>query len=503
MNTTPLWFDTADVPSFPAISENITVDVLVVGGGLTGITTAYLMKKAGLSVALLERSEIAKVDTGHTTAHLTNVTDTRLSELVKEFGRDDAAGAWDANAAGLEQIAQIVAEEGIECEFTRVPGYLHVPTNGGTRDERPSLREDANYAQEFGFDATFMDSVPFMGTPGVRFANQAKFHPRKYLAKLVKLISGKGSHVFENTEASEFDAEKHRAKANGYWINYEKVVLATHNPLLGESGVTGATLFQTKLALYSSFVVGAKIPRGAVPIASYWDTNDPYYYLRVERGDDDSDYVIYGGEDEKTGQESNTETSFRKLTESLKGLIAEAEIDHRWTGQVIETNDGLPFIGPNAERQFIATGFSGNGMTFGTLSAMMARDWATGVKNPWAELLDPQRKKIKGGTLDYLRENKDYPYYLIKGRFGGTDGDSVRALKPGEGKILKLKSKKVAAYRDEKGKVTKRSAICTHMGCIVKWNNADSTWDCPCHGSRFEPNGKVRSGPAEAALGPA
>ena len=502
MNTTPFWFDTAKLPSFPAISKNVTVDVLVVGGGLAGITAAYLMKKAGLSIALIERGEIARVDTGHTTAHLTNVTDMRLSELVKEFGRDDAAAAWDANAAGLDQIAEIVANESIECEFSRVPGYLHVPKTGGTRDERPSLREDADYAQEFGFDATYLDSVPFMGTPGVRFANQAKFHPLKYLAKLASLIPGDGLHAFENSEASEFDAKKHRAKANGHWITYDRVVLATHNPLVGESGVSGTTLFQTKLALYSSFVVGAKIPRGTVPIASYWDTNDPYYYLRVERYDD-FDYAIYGGEDGKTGQATNTETCFSELTESLRGLIPETEIDHRWTGQVIETNDGLPFIGPNSERQFIATGFSGNGMTFGTLSAMMARDWATGVKNPWAELLDPHRKKIKGGTLDYLRENKDYPYYLIKGRFGGTEGNSVRALKPGEGKILKLKGKKVAAYRDGEGKVTKRSAVCPHMGCIVKWNAADLTWDCPCHGSRFEPDGKVRSGPAEAPLSPA
>jgi Rieske Fe-S protein len=167
---------------------------------------------------------------------------------------------------------------------------------------------------------------------------------------------------------------------------------------------------------------------------------------------------------------------------------------------VIETNDGLPFIGENAEGQFIGTGFSGNGMTYGTVTAMMARDWATGAKNPWSELFDVDRKKIKGGAWDYLRENKDYPYYLIKSRFAEAEADSVRALKPGEGKILKLKGEKVAAYRDADGKVIKHSAVCTHLGCIVRWNQAEATWDCPCHGSRFDPAGKVISGPAEAPL---
>jgi glycine/D-amino acid oxidase-like deaminating enzyme/nitrite reductase/ring-hydroxylating ferredoxin subunit len=501
VNTTPYWFDTAQIRNFPSVTEDLNVDVLVVGAGITGITAAYLLKREGLTVALIDRDGIAMIDTGHTTAHLTHVTDTRLSELVKEFGRDGAQAAWDANAAGIDQIEEIVRNEAIDCEFTRVPGYLHAPTNGGTRDERPSLREDADYATEFGFDATFIESIPFMNTPGVRFANQGKIHPRKYLAKLVALIPGGGSHVFEKSDASEFDADGHRAKVNGHWISYGRVVLATHNPVLGEAAVTTMTLFQTKLAPYSTYAMGAKIPRGSVPIACYWDTNDPYYYLRVEHYDD-YDYAIYGGEDEKTGQIANTERSFNQLEAAFKGLIAEAQIDHRWTGQVIETNDGLPFIGPNTDRQFISTGYTGNGTTFGTLGAMMARDWAVGVNNPWAKLFDPHRKKIKGGTLEYILENKDYPYYLIKGRFDRAEGKSLDAVKPGEGKILKLDGKKCAVFRDADGNVTKLSAVCTHMGCIVKWNDADATWDCPCHGSRFEPTGKPRSGPAEAPLNP-
>jgi glycine/D-amino acid oxidase-like deaminating enzyme/nitrite reductase/ring-hydroxylating ferredoxin subunit len=499
VNTTPYWLDTAKIKTFPALSADVTVDVLVVGGGITGLTTAYLLKEAGITVAVAERTQLAMIDTGHTTAHLTHVTDLRLSEMVKNFGKDHAQAAWDAGAAAIDQIEELVRKEKIECEFTRVPGYLHSPVDGGKKDERESFREDATLANELGFDATYLDSVPKMQRPGARFANQAKFHPRKYLAAIAAAIPGKGSHLFEETAISKFDNEKHRAKANAHWINYSRVVLATHNPLVGEAGMASATLFQTKLALYTSYAIGAKLPSGGVPIASFWDTNDPYNYLRIDRHDD-FDYAIFGGEDHKTGLVANTETCYRRLEDALKALLPKAEIDHRWSGQVIETTDGLPFIGENAEGQFIGTGFSGNGMTFGTVTAMMARDWATGAKNPWTELFDVDRKKIKGGAWDYLRENKDYPYYLIKSRFSEPEGESVRALKPGEGKILKLKGEKIAAYRDTEGKVTKHSAVCTHLGCIVRWNQAEATWDCPCHGSRFDPAGKVISGPAEAPL---
>ncbi len=502
MDTTPYWIETAPLKQFPAVEKPLAVDVLVVGGGLTGLTTAYLLKKAGLSVALVEREHIARRDTGHTTAHLTAVTDTRLHELVENFGRDHAQAVWDAGAAAIDQIEEITETEGIDCEFTRVPGYLHAPVGGGTKDERPKFREDAQLANEFGFDASYLDSVPHMNTPGIRFADQAKFHPLKYCGALAGLVAGESNHLFEESEVSEFDPKKRRAKVNGHWIGYGLLVLATHNPLVGESGLVSSMMFQTKLALYTSYVVGARLPKNAIPAASYWDTNDPYLYLRVDR-QKDCDYAILGGEDHKTGQVSDTESCYQRLEKSLHQILPEAQIDHRWSGQVIETNDGLPFIGESDAGQFISTGFSGNGMTFGTLAAMMAVDWAKQKKNPWTDLFAPARKKLKGGLWDYLTENKDYPYYLAKGFLSKPEGESVAAVKSGEGKILKLNGKRVAVSRDEEGKVTKRSAVCTHMGCIVRWNQAESTWDCPCHGSRFRPKGDVISGPAETPLAPA
>jgi Rieske Fe-S protein len=188
------------------------------------------------------------------------------------------------------------------------------------------------------------------------------------------------------------------------------------------------------------------------------------------------------------------------LEETARRVLPQFEITHRWSGQVIETNDGLPFIGETSKKQFAATGYAGNGMTFGTLAAMMAHDCATGRRNPWRDLFDPSRAKVRGGTWDYIKENADYPYYLIRDRFIGPDAKSLRAVRPGEGNIIEIAGQKVAAYRSEKGTTTLLSPVCTHLGCHVKWNESESTWDCPCHGSRFTPTGKVLSGPAETPL---
>ena len=236
-----------------------------------------------------------------------------------------------------------------------------------------------------------------------------------------------------------------------------------------------------------------------MPDALFWDTADPYHFVRVEPHAG-FDVVIFGGEDHKTGQVDDTNACFDRLERKVTNLLPRIEITHHWSGQVIETVDGLPYIGETAERQFAATGFSGNGMTFGTLGGMMAADYVVGTRNPWAELFDPSRKQIRGAAWDYVTENKDYPYYMIRDRFAGAEGRSLRAVKRGEGKLLDLNGKRVAAYRHVDGSTIVRSAICTHMGCEVTWNNAERTWDCPCHGSRFKTDGAVIAGPAESPL---
>jgi len=254
MRNVPVWIDDTPIPKFPKLQRNISADVLVVGGGVTGITVAYLLKKAGSTIALVERERVASIDTGHTTAHLTYVTDVQLQQLVHNFGEDHAQAAWDAGAAAIDEIERIVEEERIECEFARVPAYLHAPVSASSEKEASSLRKEADRVAKLGFDATYLDSAPYFNLPAVRFANQAKFHPRKYLRSLVAEIPGSGSHVFEKSAASEFDAKNRRVKVNRNWISFDRVVMATNNPLVGLASMTAATLFQTKLSLYTSCI---------------------------------------------------------------------------------------------------------------------------------------------------------------------------------------------------------------------------------------------------------
>jgi glycine/D-amino acid oxidase-like deaminating enzyme/nitrite reductase/ring-hydroxylating ferredoxin subunit len=487
------------MPPFGALDRDARADVVVVGGGITGLTTAYLLTRTGRKVILLERARCAQIDTGHTTAHLTMVTDTRLTELESRFGRTHAQAVWDAGRAAIAQIDEMASEHEIDCAFKWVDGYLHARNGKPSADETEAFRAEAALACELGFDATFTTTVPFAGGPGIGFHDQARVHPRRYLAGVARALAAEGCGIYEHTEAEEFRESPLGVKANGHWVSCDDIVIATHNPLVGMASMASATVFQTKLALYTSYVVAGRIPRGTVPDALFWDTGDPYRYVRLE-AHRDHDLLIVGGEDHKTGQADDTQACFERVEQVARERVPDIELTHRWSGQVIETPDGLPYIGQMTEHQYAATGFGGNGMTFGTLSAMLIADAIDGQKNPWAELFEPGRSALRRGLWEYVKENADYPYYLLRDRFAGAEGRSVRAVKRGQGKVIEHNGEKVAAYRDSHGALTLRSAVCTHMGCVVGWNDAEGTWDCPCHGSRFTPQGDVISGPAETPL---
>jgi glycine/D-amino acid oxidase-like deaminating enzyme/nitrite reductase/ring-hydroxylating ferredoxin subunit len=519
IDTTPFWQTYTHVPRFAPLDRDLQVDVVVVGAGLTGVTAAYLLSREGRRVALLDRERCGSIDTGHTTAHLTCVTDTRLATLIRNFGEDHARAVWDAGLAAIATIDDIIRREDIACDFAWVSGYLHAPVDASSQDIEMAareLRDEAEAAARLGFDATFVDRAPYVNRPALEIADQARFHPRKYLGALLERLQADGVQVFEHANVEDIsqasaagfavkvsDRDGHGAGDHGadhhHVITCKDVVIATHNPIVGAAGMVAASVLQTKLALYTSYVVGGRVERGRVPDALYWDTSEPYHYLRIEP-QRDFDFVIYGGEDHKTGQADYTRDCYARLEAALARLMPGVEITHRWSGQVIETADGLPFIGETVPHHYAATGFAGNGMTFGTLGGLMAADAVLGRPNPWRELFDVGRTRIGAGLWDYLAENKDYPYYLVRDRFAGAEGRSLRAVRRGHGAVLELEGQQVAAYRAPDGTVSMRSAICTHLGCVVHWNDAERTWDCPCHGSRFDTAGQVIGGPAGSPL---
>ncbi|QDT53818.1 Cytochrome b6-f complex iron-sulfur subunit [Caulifigura coniformis] len=497
--TKPLWLE-EDRPHFGRVHKDAVYDAVVVGGGITGLTAAYLLKQAGQKVAVVEKGRIADAETGHTSAHLTQVTDTRLAELVDRFGEEKARLAWEGGAAAINLLESIIGREQIRCHFQRVPGFLTSPiTLDATTDDVESLEQEAELARNLGFDALFVSATPVFNRPAIRFANQAVFHPLMYLAELAKRIPGDGCDLFEESEMSEVIDEPLAAEVDGFRLQCRKLIIATHVPLMGKAGLVSATLMQSKIAGYSSYVIGGEIEKGVVPHAEFWDTQDPYYYLRVEPREQ-TDYVIFGGQDHKTGQETDTESCYAQLETVLKAYLPGIEIDHRWSGQVLETPDGLPYIGEEAENQFIATGFAGNGMTFGTLAGMMACDYVLGRDNPWSDLFSTDRRALRKGLWNYLKENFSFPKHLLGDYLSAPDGDSLESVPRGEGKIVKMDGHRCAVHRDADGRVTVLSAVCTHMGCLVRWNKAAETWDCPCHGSRFATDGHVIAGPAETPL---
>ncbi|MGD9644892.1 MAG: FAD-dependent oxidoreductase [Pirellulales bacterium] len=499
-DTTPVW-EEVQLPRYEPLSRPDHFDVVIIGGGVTGLSAAYFLKQAGKRVCLLERGRLTKGDSGHTTAHLTCVTDMRLRGLVRAFGPEQAALTWYAGIAALDLIEQAVVDNEISCNFRRVPGFMHASLEGH-RDETDELRAEAGLARALGFDADFVQRVALVDKPGFRIADQGKFHPTAYLAGLVRFVAGDGSVIHEQSDVTAIEDDPLVVVANDVRVSCEYVVIGTHVPLMGKAPLVRASLLQSKLAPYSSYVVSGEAPLASVPDLCLWDTSDPYYYLRVDHRNSHA-RVIFGGKDHKTGQVTDTEACFEKLEQMLRELLPSVEIDSHWSGQVIATNDGLPLIGETAPRQFVATGFNGNGYTFATIAGLMARDALLGHANPWQELFSVDRRKVRGGAWNYIKENLDFPYYLLADRLHRPERKQPADLERGEGAILKIEGQRVACSRTDDGQLHEVSPVCTHLGCLVRWNSAEQTWDCPCHGSRFQPTGEVIAGPAESPLEPA
>jgi glycine/D-amino acid oxidase-like deaminating enzyme/nitrite reductase/ring-hydroxylating ferredoxin subunit len=496
-----VWMDTAEIPLESSLTERISADVCVVGAGIAGMTTAYLLAREGKSVVVVDDGPIGGGMTGRTTAHLVNALDDRYFELERLHGEEGARLAAESHTAAINAVEAIVEQEKIKCEFERLDGYLFVPP----RESRKILDDELEAAHKAGLtDIEKVERVPWDSYDtgaALRFPEQAQFHPLKYLAGLAKAIKEKRGQIFTGTHAKEIEGgKKARVETSGGGVvTADAVVVATNTP------VNDLIAIHTKQAPYQTYVIGARIPKGSVTRGLYWDTPDPYHYIRIEtvgRGPEAHDVLIVGGEDHKTGQEDDANKRFGALERWTRLRFPMVEsIEYRWSGEVMEPVDGLAFIGRNPmdkDNVYIATGDSGNGMTHGTIAGILLTDLILGRKNPWESIYDPSRITLRS-LPDFLKENlnvaRQYADLVVAG-----DVESADEIKAGSGAIISRGLHKVAVYKDPKGEVHEFSAVCRHLGCIVNWNTLENTWDCPCHGSRYDALGKVFQGPANSDL---
>lgn len=494
---------TIDMPEPPRVTQSLRTSVCVIGAGIAGMTTAYLLARAGRAVIVIDDGQIGGGETGRTTAHLTAALDDRYYQIQKLHGQEGARLAAESHTAAVARIESIASQEDIDCDFERVDGYLFLGDS-----HKNELDRELAAAHRAGLaDVEMVDRAPldFWNTgPALRFPRQAQFHPLKYLNGLTRAILRDGGQIFCFTHAEKIeDGEPCRVTTSeGHVITADHVVVATNTP------VNDWVILHTKQSAYRTFVIGARIPRGSVPHGLYWDTQDPYHYIRVQEVDSRLDparteeILIVGGEDHKTGQEDDADERFKSLEDWTRKRFPMVEsVDFKWSGQIIEPVDYMAFIGKNPgtdEHIYIATGDSGNGMTHGTIAGILLTDLVLGRPNPWQMLYDPSRKKLRA-TPEFVKQNLNvaaqYGDWATKGEVASLDD-----IAPGTGTVLRRGTKKIAVYRDDQGNIHQRSAVCTHLYCIVDWNTAERTWDCPCHGSRFDAYGNVVNGPAITSL---
>jgi glycine/D-amino acid oxidase-like deaminating enzyme/nitrite reductase/ring-hydroxylating ferredoxin subunit len=499
-----VWKDQAVGLEFVPLREDLRADVCVVGAGIAGMTVAYFLGRAGKRVVVLDDGPVGGGETGQTTAHLASALDDRFFELERLHGRDGARLAYESHQAAIERFEEVAREEGIDCDLRRLDGYLVLAPG----DDEDLLEREREAARRAGFhDVERLERVPvapWESGPCLRFPRQGRFHPRRFLAGLARALHRQGGHVFTGSHVTEVEGgDDARVRTeDGFTVRCDAVAVCTNSPM------NDLVAMHTKQEPYRTFVIAAPVPAGSVPDALYWDTADPYRYVRLQRvggAGTERELLIVGGEDERTGVAQEADERYRRLEAWARLRFPIGEVELRWSGQVLEPVDRLGFIGRNpldAGNVFIATGDSGHGMTHGMIAGMLISDLVLGRENPWAELYDPGRVSLRAAR-EFVRANLKVAAHYTEWLRGAPDEVAAEAdVAPGTGAILRSGLAPVAVYRDEAGALHRRSAVCTHLGCIVHWNREERSWDCPCHGSRFAPTGEVLNGPAHLALPP-
>lgn len=493
-----IWTSSAAIPKYPIAPEGLSPDVCIIGGGISGLTAAYALVGEGLSVVVIDDGAVGSGETGRTSAHLSNAVDDHYQFLEAMHGADAARKIAESHTAAIDRIEAIIAAEGIDCAFERVPGFLFPAP-----DEDPGfLEKEMAAAKRAGLHPETVDRAPiptFETGPALMFPGQAQFHPLRYLARLAEAVVRKGGRIF-TAHASEIEGGAHPQVTlkSGHVIRCKSLVVATNVP------VNDRVVMHTKLEPYRTYVIAANVPSGMVPKALLWDSGDPYHYVRIVEGADNErgqDLLLVGGEDHKVGQAADYDSRYGALEQWMRARYPEAgDIHSQWSGQIIETIDGMAYIGrnPGEKNVYIATGDSGNGLTHGTIAGMLIPDLIKGRYNPWESLYDPGRITLKAAG-EFGRQNLNAALRYADWLKGDETLDEKR-LAPGTGAVIRHGLKHIAAYRDRDGALHRMSAVCPHLKGIVTWNGSEGSWDCPLHGSRFDCRGHVVNGPAIADL---
>lgn len=491
-------WDDAALPDTPPLTENVRCDVCIIGAGFSGLSVAYELAALGKSVVVIDAAGLASGQTSRTSAHLASALDDRFTRLEQLHGATGAQVAAESHRAAIDRIEAIVRTENIDCGFRRVDGYLFTDPEHDAAD----LAQELEATERAGLPAQAVAGapLPFRTGPAIRYPDQAIFHPLQYLAALATKLIARGVRIHGQTRAVEVNGgvDGRVTTENGCQISAGAIVVATNSP------INELAVIHTKQAAYRSYMIAYEIPAGTVTNALYWDMGDPYHYLRVVPGAE-VDLLLVGGEDHKTGQEQAPEERWARLRAWTRERFGQLGREVRcWSGQLMEPVDGPAFIGKSpldANNVFVVTGDSGHGLTHGVIAGLLLTALIEGRDHPWASLYEPKRRSLRA-IADYAKENLNvaaqYADWLKAGEV-----EEIGQIARGEGALMRRGTSILAVYVDDAGVPTACSAACPHLGGVVRWNRAEKTWDCPCHGSRFAHDGAVVAGPAVSGLTPA
>jgi glycine/D-amino acid oxidase-like deaminating enzyme/nitrite reductase/ring-hydroxylating ferredoxin subunit len=490
-----LWVDTAPETSYSVLEEEIETDVAVIGGGIAGLTAAILLKRAGLRVVVLEAGRVGTGVTGHTTGKVSSLQRLVYGELRRSFGERGARTYGEANEAAIEQVAVLVESEAIDCDFRRVANYTYAESD----EALERVKREVTFARGLGLPAVFTDStpLPFPVRGAVCFSEQAQLHATKYLVGLAQAVAGDGSHMFEESRATGVDdGAPCRVATESGSVAADAVIVATNFPILDRG------LFFARCHPHRSYLIAVGLD-GPLPDGTFISADEPLRSI-MPHHDADRDLLLIGGEGHRASDKVDAGERYGRLDAWAKERFPVLSLEYRWSTQDAIPIDGIPYVGrmsPFSKRVYVATGFRKWGLSNGTAAAMILADQILERPNPWARVFNSNRMKPLAGGPRFVTENLRAGARLIRDRIASR-GSDLPELEPGEGRVVELGGEKLAVHTDGSGEVHAVSAVCTHLGCIVEWNGAEETWDCPCHGSRFDHAGGVIQGPATEDLAP-